>query len=198
MKVLYKINNSGWIEIITGPMYCGKSEELIRRIRRVKIARQRIKVFKPIIDDRYDRNDIVSHSGDSIEAIPVNHPEEIYIKTQNNIDVVAIDEVQFFTGDICKIIEEMADNGKRVILAGLDRDFRGVPFGPIPELLARAEYVEKLHAICIVCGNPATRTQRLIDGKPASYDDPVILVGASEVYEARCRKCHSVPGSKKE
>lgn len=189
---MYKINNSGWIEVITGPMYCGKSEELIRRIKRVKIARQNVKVFKPIIDNRYSKNDVVSHSGASIEAVSINHPEEILKKTDEKIDVVAIDEIQFFPFEIVAICEQLADMGKRVIVAGLDRDFRGEAFGPMPELLARAEYIEKLHAICVVCGNPATRTQRLINGKPAFYDDPIILVGASEVYEARCRKCHQI------
>ncbi|MDI3547315.1 MAG: thymidine kinase [Halanaerobiales bacterium] len=190
--VMYKISNSGWIEVITGPMYCGKSEELIRRVRRVKIAKQKVKVFKPLIDDRYSKSDVVSHSGDSIEAISVDHPEEIIKRLDNSIDVVGIDEIQFFSDEIIDICEKMANDGIRVILAGLDRDFRGEPFGPVPELLARAEYVDKLHAICVICGNPATRTQRLINGRPASYDDPVILVGASEVYEARCRKCHQV------
>lgn len=188
---MYKINNSGWIEIISGPMYCGKSEELIRRIRRVKIARQTVGVFKPEIDNRYSKSDVVSHSGDSVQAIPVNHPGDILKKTIE-LDVVAIDEVQFFTDDILEVVEKLADRGKRVILAGLDRDFRGEPFGSMPELLSMAEYVDKLHAICVVCGNPATRTQRLINGEAASYDDPVIMVGASEVYEARCRNCHKV------
>ena len=189
---MYKIANTGWIEIITGPMYCGKSEELIRRIRRVKIARQQIKVFKPMIDHRYSKSDVVSHSGASIEAIPIDHPEEILERTDEQIDVIAIDEVNFFPPEIITICEKMADSGKRVILAGLDRDFRGEPFGAIPELLARADYVEKLQAICVICGNPATRTQRLINGQPASDQDPVIMVGASEFYEARCRKCHRV------
>ncbi len=188
---MYKINNGGWIEIISGPMYCGKSEELIRRIRRVKIAKQNVGVFKPIIDNRYSKSDVVSHSGDSIQAIPVDHPEDILKRSLEN-DVVAIDEVQFFSKEIIQVVEDLANQGKRVILAGLDRDFRGEPFGSMPELLARAEYVDKLHAICVICGNPATRTQRLIDGKAASYDGPIVMVGASEVYEARCRKCHKV------
>jgi len=188
---MYKINNGGWIEIISGPMYCGKSEELIRRIRRVKIAKQTVGVFKPIIDNRYSKSDVVSHSGDSVQAVPVNHPEDI-LKSSLENDVVAIDEVQFFSKEILQVVEDLANQGKRVILAGLDRDFRGEPFGSMPELLARAEYVDKLHAICVVCGNPATRTQRLIDGKAASYDDPIVMVGASEVYEARCRNCHKV------
>src|SRR6056297_116820 len=192
---MYKISNSGWLEVITGPMYCGKSEELIRRIKRVKIAQKNIKVFKPLIDNRYSNDNVVSHSGKSIEAVPVDHPEEIYNKISEEVDVVAIDEIQFFHPDIVKICEGLANNGVRVILAGLDRDFRGEPFDPVPELMARAEYVDKLHAICVQCGEPATRTQRLIDGEPASYDDEVILVGADEVYEARCRKCHAVKGT---
>ncbi|MEC9490632.1 MAG: thymidine kinase [Halanaerobiales bacterium] len=191
---MYKITKSGWIEVITGPMYCGKSEELIRRLRRVKIAKQKIKVFKPVIDNRYNKNDVVSHSGDSIEAVPVDHPEEILEKINDSIDVVGIDEAQFFHQDIVEICEDLADSGTRVIAAGLDRNFRGEPFGPMPELMARAEYVDKLHAICIQCGEPASRTQRLIDGEPAAYDDPVVLIGAQEVYEARCRSCHAVKG----
>ncbi|MFW6274005.1 MAG: thymidine kinase [Halanaerobium sp.] len=189
---MYKITKSGWIEVITGPMYCGKSEELIRRLRRVKIAKQKVKVFKPVIDNRYNKSDVVSHSGDSIEAVPVDHPEEILEKLDDSIDVIGIDEAQFFHQDIVEICEELADSGTRVIAAGLDRNFRGEPFGPMPELMARAEYVDKLHAICIQCGEPASRTQRLIDGEPAAYDDPVVLIGAQEVYEARCRSCHAV------
>ena len=189
---MYKISNSGWIEIITGPMYCGKSEELIRRINRVKIAKQKVKVFKPIIDDRYSKDNVVSHSGKTVEAVSVDHPEEIFSRIDEAIDVVAIDEIQFFHPDVVDICEELADEGIRVILAGLDRDFRGEPFAPVPELMARAEYVEKLHAICVSCGEPASRTQRLINGRPAAYDDEVILVGAEEVYEARCRNCHQL------
>jgi thymidine kinase len=191
---LYKITKSGWLEVITGPMYCGKSEELIRRLRRVKIARQKVKVFKPVLDNRYSKKDVVSHSGNSIEAVPVDHPEEILERIDNTVDVVGIDEAQFFHEDLVEICEDLADRGIRVILAGLDRDFRNEPFGPMPELMARAEYVDKLHAICIQCGEPASRTQRLIDGEPAAADDPVILVGASEVYEARCRSCHAIKG----
>lgn len=189
---MYKINNSGWIEVITGPMYSGKSEELIRRIRRVKIAQKKVKVFKPLMDDRYSNGNVVSHSGDRIEAIPVDHPEELYERLEDDLEVVAIDEIQFFSEEIVDICETLADKGKRVIVAGLDRDFRNEPFIPMPELLSRAEYIEKLHAICLQCGDPATRTQRLIDGEPASYNDPIILVGATENYEARCRSCHEV------
>ncbi len=189
---MYKINNSGWIEMITGPMYSGKSEELIRRIRRVKIAKKDVKVFKPIIDNRYSNDNVVSHSGDSIEAIPVDHPEELYDRLEEETEVVAIDEIQFFSKGIIGIIEDLADQGMRVIVAGLDRDFKNEPFVPVPELLSRAEYIEKLHAICLQCGDPATRTQRLIDGEPAPYDDDLILVGATENYEARCRSCHEL------
>ncbi len=189
---MYKITKSGWLEVITGPMYCGKSEELIRRLRRVKIAKQKVKVFKPVLDNRYSKNDVVSHSGNSIEAVPVDHPEEILERIDDTVDVIGIDEAQFFHEDLVEICEDLADQGIRVILAGLDRDFRNQPFGPMPDLMARAEYVDKLHAICIQCGEPASRTQRLIDGQPASADDPVILVGASEVYEARCRSCHAL------
>jgi len=189
---LYKITKSGWLEVITGPMYCGKSEELIRRLRRVKIAKQKVKVFKPVLDNRYSKKDVVSHSGNSIEAVPVDHPEEILERIDETVNVVGIDEAQFFHEDLVKICEKLADQGIRVILAGLDRDFRNQPFGPMPDLMARAEYVDKLHAICIQCGEPASRTQRLIDGQPAAADDPVILVGASEVYEARCRSCHAI------
>ncbi|MCF8008522.1 MAG: thymidine kinase [Halanaerobiales bacterium] len=189
---MYKINNSGWIEVITGPMYSGKSEELIRRIRRVKIAKKNVKVFKPIIDNRYSEDNLVSHSGDRIEAIPVDHPEELFERLDQETEVVAIDEIQFFSDEIVPICEKLADRGIRVIVAGLDRDFKNEPFEPVPELLSRAEYIEKLHAICLQCGDPATRTQRLIDGEPASYTDPIILVGATENYEARCRSCHEV------
>ena len=191
---MYKITKSGWLEVITGPMYCGKSEELIRRLRRVKIAKQKVKVFKPVLDNRYSKKDVVSHSGDSIEAVPVDHPEEIMERIDSTIDVVGIDEAQFFHNDLIQICEKLADSGVRVILAGLDRDFRNEPFGPMPELMSRAEYIDKLHAICIQCGEPASRTQRLIDGEPAAKDDPVILVGADEVYEARCRNCHEIKG----
>lgn len=191
---MYKIQGTGWIELITGSMYCGKSEELIRRITRAKIAKQKVQVFKPVIDDRYHQTNVVSHSGAQEEAIPVDCPDEVTRRLSPDTDVVAIDEVQFFDDRIADICEQLADQGVRVILAGLDCDFRGEPFGPIPKIMALAEYVDKLHAICVVCGNPASRTQRLIDGEPANYNDPVILVGAQEVYEARCRKCHQVPG----
>lgn len=193
---MYKISKSGWLEIITGPMYCGKSEEMIRRLRRVNIAGHKAQVFKPGLDDRYDKSNVVSHNGASIEAIAVDRPKDILEKVKNDTEVVGIDEIQFFSDEIVNVCEDLANKGKRVIIAGLDRDFRGEPFGPVPDLMARSEYIEKLHAICVVCGEPATRTQRLINGKPAAYDEPVIMVGAKEVYEARCRHCHEVKESK--
>lgn len=191
---MYKISNSGWIEVITGPMYCGKSEELIRRLRRVSFADQQIRVFKPALDNRFSEENLVSHNGARFEAVPVDHPGEIISRLDEGVEVVGIDEIQFFPGKIIEICEKLAGQDTRVITAGLDRDFRGEPFGPVPELMARAEYVDKLHAICVQCGEPASRTQRLIDGEPARYDDPVIMVGADEVYEARCRSCHEVSG----
>ena len=189
---MYRPVNHGYIEVVVGPMYSGKSEELIRRLKRAKIAKQKIIVFKPQIDDRYSKKDVVSHSGDSIDAIPINHASEIYDLIDEDVQVVGIDEVQFFDNEIVDIAVELASKGVRVIAAGLDMDFKGEPFGPTPKLLAVAEFVDKIQAICSVCGQPATRSQRLIDGKPARYNDPIIQVGAVESYEARCRKCHVV------
>ena len=189
---MYRPVNHGYIEVVVGPMYSGKSEELIRRLKRAKIAKQKIIVFKPQIDDRYSKKDVVSHSGDSIDAIPINHASEIYDLIDEDVQVVGIDEVQFFDNEIVDIAVELASKGVRVIAAGLDMDFKGEPFGPTPKLLAVAEFVDKIQAICSVCGQPATRYQRLIDGKPARYDDTIIQVGAVESYEARCRKCHVV------
>jgi len=182
----------GRIELICGSMFSGKTEELIRRLRRAKIARQQVQVFKPVIDDRYHVERVMSHNGLDYEARPVASAEEVLAAIDPATTVVAIDEVQFFDPAIVAICESLAEQGKRVICAGLDTDFRGVPFGPIPDLLARAEQVDKLHAICVVCGEEASRTQRLIEGRPAAFDDPVVLVGAAEVYEARCRQCHQV------
>jgi thymidine kinase len=174
-------------------MFSGKTEELIRRLRRAVIARQRIQVFKPAIDLRYTEKAIASHNGLQENAIPVNDSAELLVHLDATADVIAIDEVQFFDTAIVDVCNKLADQGKRVICAGLDMDFRGVPFGPIPQLLAIAEHVEKLQAICVVCGAAASRTQRLIGGQPAYIDDPVVLVGASEVYEARCRVHHQTP-----
>ena len=191
---MYRPSDHGWIEVVVGPMFSGKSEELIRRINRVKIAKQKIQVFKHCIDDRYAVDHVVSHNGKKTEAIKIKHPQEIRDLLDEDTMVVAIDEVQFFDESIVDICIELADKGLRVIAAGLDQDFRGEAFGPTPRLLAAAEFVDKIQAICVKCGNPATRTQRLINDSPANYHDPIILVGATESYEARCRKCHEVPG----
>ncbi|UFJ40195.1 thymidine kinase [Brevibacillus humidisoli] len=188
------MKHDGWIEVICGCMFSGKSEELIRRIRRAKYGKLRTQVFKPLIDDRYHAMAVVSHNGTMEDAIAVKHSRDIWNAVGSDTDVVAIDEVQFFDSGIVEVAEALADQGIRVMCAGLDLDFRGEPFGSTPTLLALAEFATKLHAICMVCGNPATRTQRLIDGKPAHYHDPIIMVGTSESYQARCRHCHEVPG----
>jgi len=187
------IHHSGRIEVICGSMFCGKTEELIRRVRRAVIARQKVQVFKPSIDDRYGIERVSSHSGQNVEAQPIGDPADILTHTLPETTVVAIDEVQFFPPAIIGVVNTLAERGIRVILAGLDMDFRGEPFGSMPELLCRAEEVTKLYAICVVCGEHATRTQRLVNGKPAHYNDPIILVGALESYEARCRQHHIVP-----
>lgn len=190
---MYQELQKGWIEIITGPMFAGKSEELIRRLRTLSYAHKKIVSFKPAIDDRYDKTKIASHDGEMFDAYAIKSAKDIYQFVDDKTEVVAIDEVQFFGTEISDIIEDLADKGMRVICAGLDLDFRGEPFGPMPTLLSRAEFVTKLSAACTICGCAATRTQRLIDGNPANYDDPVILVGAKESYQARCRKHHIVP-----
>jgi thymidine kinase len=182
----------GWIEVIVGCMFSGKSEELIRRIKRAIIANQKAIVFKPQIDNRYEADKVVSHNGISIKAVVVNNANEIK-EIAENYDVIGIDEAQFFDNSLINIVENLADNGKRVIIAGLDQDFRGEPFGIIPHLMAIADSVDKLHAICVVCGAVATKSQRLINDKPASYNDPTILVGSKEVYQPRCRKCYNKP-----
>ncbi len=185
-------SSPGHIELICGSMFSGKTEELIRRLRRAVIARQRLQVFKPAIDDRYHSARVTSHNGLDFDARPVRSSADILTELDPETTVIGIDEVQFFDHGLVDVVEQLADEGRRVICAGLDSDFRGVPFGPMPDLLARAEEVTKLRAICVVCGQPASRTQRLIDGQPAAQDDPVVLVGAAEVYEARCRDCHQV------
>jgi thymidine kinase len=189
---MYSKPNSGWIEVICGSMFCGKTEELIRRVRRAQIARQKVQVFKPAIDTRYADREVTSHNGMQVAAVSVADTAQVRNLIDSDTTVVALDEVQFFDEDVIDLCDELASQGTRVIVAGLDMDFRGEPFGPVPTLLARAECVDKLQAICVECGGPASRTQRLIDGHPAAYDDPVILVGASEVYEARCRGCHKI------
>ncbi len=188
---------SGWVELICGSMFSGKSEELIRRVRRATYGNLSVRVFKPAIDSRYSEESVVSHNGTSILARPVDSAEDILNYMEDDVDVVGIDEVQFFDHHIIDIIEELANRGHRVVVAGLDTDFRGEPFGPVPEIMALSESVTKLNAICPLCGSPASRTQRLIDGEPASYDDPIILVGASESYEPRCRHHHEVPNKPK-
>jgi len=186
------IHHSGCVEVICGSMFCGKTEELIRRVRRATIAKQAVQVFKPHIDNRYSVEHVSSHSGQNVDAIPIETAQEIINCKEATTTVVAIDEAQFFDDNIVNIVEQLADRGIRVIVAGLDLDFRAEPFGPMPQLMCLAETVTKLHAICVVCGEEASRTQRLVNGKPARYDDPIIMVGATEVYEARCRKHHVV------
>lgn len=185
----------GWLEVVTGSMFSGKSEELIKRLRRSKYARQKVVAFKHASDVRYDDEKLASHSQSFIEGVPAANVEEmkkIFFEKYSDAQVIGIDEAQFFGSEVVKFCEDLADMGKRVIIAGLDKDFRGEPFKPMDELLARAEYVDKFQAICAVCGNPATVSQRLIDGEPAYYDDPIVLVGATESYEPRCRKCHRI------
>ncbi len=187
---------SGWVELICGSMFSGKTEELIRRVKRAQIAKQKVQVFKPSLDTRYTAEKVTSHNGVHLEATLVQEANDILLLVEDDTEVVAVDEAQFFDWTIADVCNALADKGIRVIVAGLDMDFRGEPFGPVPLLMAEAEKIDKLQAICVVCGAPASRTQRLINGQPASYDDPVIMVGASEVYEARCRHCHQVPGKK--
>lgn len=194
---MYQELQKGWLEVITGPMFAGKSEELIRRVKTLSYTKMKIIAFKPAIDDRYDKTAIASHDGAKYEAYAIKNAQSILELVKEDTQVVAIDEIQFFDMSVVKICEELADRGIRVIAAGLDLDFKGEPFGPMPELLARAEFVTKLSAVCTVCGCAATRTQRLIDGKPADFNDPIIKVGAKENYEARCRKHHIVPNKPK-
>ncbi len=183
----------GSIEVICGSMFSGKTDELIRRLVRARIARQNVQVFKPAVDIRYAMEKVTSHAGSNFDAIPVARAGEIRAKIKADTTVVAIDEAQFFDNEVVDLVKQLASRGMRVIVAGLDTDFRGEPFGPMPALMSEAEEVEKLHAICMVCGEEASRTQRLVDGKPARYDDPIVIVGAAELYEARCRLHHEVP-----
>ncbi len=188
-------NWSGRIEVIAGCMFSGKSEELIRRLKRAQIAKQKVIGLKSSLDNRYGIEAITSHSGVRLDSAVVSCPADVLgIVEERQVEVVGIDEVQFFDPGIIEVAEYLAGKGVRVILAGLDQDFRGEPFGPMPELLALAEDVTKLTAVCMVCGRPATRTQRIVNGRPARYDDPVVMVGAAESYEARCREHHVVPG----
>lgn len=186
--------HNGRMEVICGSMFCGKSEELIRRLRRAIIARQKLQVFKPVIDNRYAGIEkVTSHSGYEIACIPVKDSSELIDLIEDDTTVVGIDEVQFFDNGLVDVTQRLVDQGVRVLVAGLDMDFKGQPFGPLPTLLSKAERVDKLQAICMVCGEPASRTQRLVNGKPAYYDDPIVIVGAAEMYEARCRIHHEVP-----
>lgn len=187
----------GQIVVICGSMFAGKSEELIRRARRALYARKKVQVFKPSIDNRYDEAMVVTHMGVKHEAVPVATVAELWKKIDKDTQVVLIEEVQFFDTTIVPMAVELADSGREVIVAGLDQDFRREPFGPMPSLLAIADEVVKLRAICMKCGAPASHTYRSIDGKPAHRDDPIILIGATEAYEARCRNCYELRTRKK-
>jgi len=191
-------HHHGRLEVITGPMFCGKTDEMLRRLRRAIIAKQKIQVFKPGFDIRYSSEKVTSHAGNEYDAFPIENTSEIPALLRDDVTLVAIDEAQFFEKEIISVVQGLVDQGIRVIVGGLDMDFRGEPFGQMPILLAQAEVVDKLQAICMVCGEDATRTQRLVDGEPAHYEDPIIIVGASEMYEARCRIHHQVPRGKKE
>jgi thymidine kinase len=179
-------SKTGWIEVICGSMFSGKTEELIRRIHRAEYARQKIQVFKPEIDIRYENDCIVSHNKMKAASEIITSADEILSKVEDDTQIIAIDEVQFFDDEIVEVCNTLADEGKRVIAAGLDQDFTGKPFGPMPQLLAVAEYIEKVSAICVRCGNPANRTQRMVK------ESAKVLVGADDIYEARCRNCHEV------
>lgn len=187
------INKLGWIEVICGPMFSGKSEELIRRVKRLEYAKKDVLVFKPLIDNRYASDEVVSHAKRSTKSINIQAAKDILDHVKAQTYAIAVDEIQFLDEGIIEVAQTLAKRGLRVILAGLDTDFRGEPFMVVAKLLSMGEYIQKLAAICVVCGEPATRTQRIISGKPAYYEDPIIKVGASESYEARCRHCHKVP-----
>jgi thymidine kinase len=184
---------NGSLEVICGSMFSGKTDEMIRRMRRAVIARQKVQVFKPFIDVRFGIEKVTSHAGADFAAIPVQNSTDIFANLEPGITVVGIDETQFFDDGIIEVCRQLVERRLRVLVAGLDMDFRGIPFGPMPVLMAQAERVDKFQAICMVCGEPASRTQRLVNGRPAFYDDPVVIVGASEMYEARCRWHHEVP-----
>lgn len=190
----YRLIESGSVEVIVGSMFSGKTEEMIKRLRRAKIAKHKIQVFKPIIDTRFTKNNIASHSGQEFEAVPVKEIQKIKELLEKDTSIVAIDEAQFFNDEIIPFVQELANEKIRIIVAGLNTDFRGEPFGPVPTLMAQSDILDTCHAICMICGGEATYTQRLINGEPAKYDDPIVIIGASELYEARCRKHHEVPG----
>ena len=186
---MIKRSIKGRLEVISGSMFSGKTEELIRRVRRAELANQKISVFKHRVDDRMSIDFVNTHSGDKLKAIAVENPDDIKLFVNEETQIVAIDEVQFFAPDIVRIILELVEEGKKVIAAGLDLDFRGVPFGAIPPLLAVADRITKLYAVCMSCGNDAHYSQRLIDGHAAKFDDPIVMIGAQDVYQARCRDC---------
>ena len=188
----YYNGKKGWVEAIVGPMFAGKTEELIRRVKRMDYAKKQYMIFKPAIDNRYSKTEIVSHNKKALKAISISHGSDIKRQLKKDTQAIVIDEVQFFDESLVKYAKELAEQGYRVICAGLDTDFRGEPFGIVGPILAISEKVTKLTAICSVCGEEATRTQRIINGMPAYYNDPVILVGEKESYEARCRCCHTV------
>lgn len=182
----------GRLDVVCGSMFSGKSEELIRRVKRSQLAKHNVIVFKHSLDDRTATEYVVSHNGNKFEAIPIENPSTILAVAERDVEVIGIDEVQFFSQEIIQVICTLVDAGKKVIVAGLDLDFRGIPFGPMPTLMAIADNVTKLKAICMICGDDAHFTQRLVNGKPAHFDDPTILVGAQEKYQARCRDCHAI------
>lgn len=190
-----KKSGCGRLEVVCGSMFSGKSEELIRRLKRSKIAQQNVVAFKHCFDDRTSIEHVVSHDGSKIKAYPIKNPNEMFPLIPDNVDVIGIDEIQFFDNSVVEIVLSLVDQGKRVVVAGLDMDFRGVPFGPMPALMAFADYVEKLNAVCIKCGLDAHFTQRIVNGAPAKFDDPVVMVGAEECYQARCRQCFVIDKS---
>jgi thymidine kinase len=197
ISMMYQNFDGGYIEVVCGPMFAGKTEELIRRIKRLEYAKIPYVVFKPKIDDRYGDNVIKSHNKNEKAAINIEKANEIYTHLKDReVEVIIVDEAQFFDSELPRVVDHLADQGYRVIVGGLDRDFRGEPFGPMPEILALAEVVTKLTAICQQSGKPATRTQRIINGKPAHFNDPIVLIDAKESYEPRSRNKHVVPGKK--
>jgi thymidine kinase len=192
---MHAITRSGWVEVISGSMFSGKTEELLRRLRRAEIADQSVAVYKPAVDDRYGETTIGTHTGRQWDATVIDNDGDgplAILESAADAEVVAVDEANFFSTALVEVCDALADRGVRVIVSGTDTTFRGEPFEPLPQIMATAEYVDKFRAICTVCGEPATRNQRLIDGEPAHVDDPTILVGAEESYEARCRDCHVV------
>ncbi|NLL68686.1 MAG: thymidine kinase [Acholeplasmataceae bacterium] len=194
---MYHTYKNGFIEVVCGPMFAGKTEELIRRIKRLQYAKQNIVVFNPKIDNRYSQSELVSHNNNRTKAYFIEHSTDAYKYINDSTHAAVFDEAQFFDMEIIKVADDLADKGIRVIIGGLDTDFRGEPFGPMPYLLAKAEFVTKLTAICVVTGEPATRTQRIVNGKPADYNEEIILVGAQEAYEPRSRHAHEVPNKPK-